>query len=698
MSSASYELYRDSVFTIAKTLVVKHSEAAAIMNTFLVAKGYYVDQNNPSSWKYYLNLAGQYHESDLDEINAINKGVSDYIQIKVASNAGPVSADFTRALIDPITGDIGLANEYVYNSFYYKQLLETYPDHETLILGILNPIPLNISTVANDGDILYIAGYFRTFVTDGLGTRTVFLKRNEVGLDDPGLIEDQEYSLISRLETWIKACLTRWHNQDYTLLDDVYFAAMLGVLYLNIPKQILNIRLQNCNTNEVHSFHITSYLESHGKLGKYVPSLPLKQQLFLYRNVRWIEKNAGKQETFDLMVERLANENNVPLSGYKLVHNLSKMPDDLYPSAKLQRDVINFVHIGSIYAQTSVLNMLNRMKYGAKENHRDIESIANIIDTRAELSLDNDIPTKIIESDMVDGTDQVAYPLEKVLVNEWFYRASTGEYTGNIFVTNPVTADRLLLTPVDAMVLALYCLNYGYTDSKPLNIPTLIARNILRNTAPLISDIEQNVEVAKLSSTLLMDMDTTVSPTWPALSSDSFYRQCSTVQQGLMNRYYRATKEEDYEARGYADYILSRYYHVEIECPLALSGTLYSDWLTAGGYSLGDLSRDDLIQLGLDIVREATGIKVDTSKQLSSLQEAVIEIMKQFSSYNVHYVYQITAPGSLLLMTKTLRGGNIRASARATLDVPFNTLEVTDIYFLPINPVHDITTVPEVLI
>lgn len=698
MSSASYELYRKSVFTIAKTLVVKHSEAAAIMNTFLIAKGYYVDANNPSSWKYYLNLAGQYHESDLDEINAINKGVSDYMQIKVASNTGPVSVDFTQSLIDPITGDVGLANEYVYDSFYYRQLLETYPNHETLILGILNPIPLNISTAAEDGDILYIAGYFRNTVTDALGTRTIFLKRDEVGLDDLGLIEEQEYSLIARLESWIKACLTRWHNKDYTLIDDVYFAAMLGVLYLNIPKQIMNIRLQNCNTNEAHSFHIRQYLESHGKLGKYVSALPLRQQMFLYRNVRWLENNAGKQEAFDLLVERLANETNVPLSGYKLIHNLSKMPNEIYPLARLQRDVINFVQVGSVYSQTTITTMLNKMKNGAKENYRDIDSISAVINDKAILSLDNDIPTKIIESDMVDGTDQVAFPLEKVLVNEWFYRASTGEYTGNIFVVNPVTADRLLLTPVDAMILALYCLNYGYTNSKPINIPSLIARNIVRNTPPTNASILDNVERLKISNTLLQDLSLVLNPTWPALSSDSFYRQCVTIQQGLMARYYRCAKEEDFEARAYAEYAMSRYYYTEVSCPLTQSGILYTDWLAEHGYSISDLSREDLIQLGLDIVREATGVKIDNSKRLSSLQEAVIEIMKQFSSYNVHYIYQITAPGSLLLMTKTLRGANVRASARANLDVPFNTLSVSDVYYIPTNPVQDIITVPEVLI
>ena len=112
MSTTAYKLFVKQIMTIARTMVVKHHEAAVIMNHILVSKGYSVDWNSPYTWRYYLNLTGQYHQADFDELSVINAGTSDYLVIKVASNTGPVNADFTKSLIDATTGDFTRANEY----------------------------------------------------------------------------------------------------------------------------------------------------------------------------------------------------------------------------------------------------------------------------------------------------------------------------------------------------------------------------------------------------------------------------------------------------------------------------------------------------------------------------------------------------------------------------------------------------------
>ena len=78
MSSTLYQIYQGKVFRLAATTIVKHSEVAVQMNQFIAARGYAVDINRPDSWKYYLNLAGFYHESDFDDIATINGVTAKY--------------------------------------------------------------------------------------------------------------------------------------------------------------------------------------------------------------------------------------------------------------------------------------------------------------------------------------------------------------------------------------------------------------------------------------------------------------------------------------------------------------------------------------------------------------------------------------------------------------------------------------------
>ncbi len=66
MSQNYYKLYVDSVFKLANTIVFKSELTAEIMNNYLIAiyGQQEVDLNNPSTWKYYLNVSGNYHPRD----------------------------------------------------------------------------------------------------------------------------------------------------------------------------------------------------------------------------------------------------------------------------------------------------------------------------------------------------------------------------------------------------------------------------------------------------------------------------------------------------------------------------------------------------------------------------------------------------------------------------------------------------------
>lgn len=64
MSQAQYAIYRQKVLDLASTLVVKSKATAHAINQATQRAGFAFNDNDPRTWKYYQNLAGQYHLSD----------------------------------------------------------------------------------------------------------------------------------------------------------------------------------------------------------------------------------------------------------------------------------------------------------------------------------------------------------------------------------------------------------------------------------------------------------------------------------------------------------------------------------------------------------------------------------------------------------------------------------------------------------
>ena len=116
MSKSLQEIYRGKIFSLAKTIVFKCHYSAVATNRWLEELGYIVDWENLSTWKYYLNLSGEYHQFDHDYL----ADTGGYIPVQIAGNNGPISTQFTKELVTGSNADTGTAAEYVYGSKSYK--------------------------------------------------------------------------------------------------------------------------------------------------------------------------------------------------------------------------------------------------------------------------------------------------------------------------------------------------------------------------------------------------------------------------------------------------------------------------------------------------------------------------------------------------------------------------------------------------
>lgn len=686
MSKTLYEIYQSETFTLAKTMVVHHPLTAQAINKELEIRGYRVDWDRPETWKYYMNLAGEYHVSDIDTILSINNNESPYMRIKVAGNNEPVPADFVKDLVSGSNADIALANEYRFGGTFYNSLVKKYPSFESLILGILNPIDKQLAINSYNGDILYMGSYYRTKSPYG-SNRFSFEKKNNEGIVTQALVESHEINLIPNIEKWIKNFLLQWDNKDYAGYNDLYPAALLGVMFAFIPGAIMNERLAACKTAEAHTYHVKEYLNSHGDLGQYVNYLSREQLMFLYRNMLYLEANMGKALTFDLLITNLLTKMGIPLAGYRLKHNTNEINfGDYTAEPYMYREAINLKSVGTGSDRRTIRSVVLKSDQLARDNYIDHDGQIDLITERSEVGPDNNLSTKVLESDMVDWSDRYIITKAEVLLNTWLYSIEYGNYRGSIYATHPLNGERIQLTPRTAFILFWYTYNAGYAGIIFEEMPMLKVRNIPRSLTkpyeslpdyPTLRELKHAVSTEDITDNHLNKLLAGEKPSFSFSSSVDFNAKASKQHSLLIDRLFRALRYETFKANGQYEYAVSKMYWLEVEVP-PLINVPFAQWLNNHGFDFTGMQRADYRRLADEILVQGTGSGESSSGWLQNMQRAAIEIMKHFSSYSVHYIRNITNGSTTLAGLKSLRVDNIRSRQRSMSRVNITSMRKLD--------------------
>jgi hypothetical protein len=269
-----YRIYINDIIKFCKLIIIKFDVTADLMNELVMLKygKSAVDLFRPKTWKYYLNLSGEYHSSDT-EMRIYSLDTTEEIIFNKANLA-----------IHGVT-----RNSYRNLSSYYYDLVDRYPEQESLIRSILYPVDIDQAIAAEYGTIL-------VYPTE--------------------LIEPQEMTLIDELQTWIKNHLVRWHIKSFSTTDSLYPASYQAILHTLMPSRMINLRMRRCKSREVHSFHIRAYLASHGGLDVYYDYLTLEQRLWLYRNITYIERNSGSKVQLEWLIHNILSIRKLPVSEF----------------------------------------------------------------------------------------------------------------------------------------------------------------------------------------------------------------------------------------------------------------------------------------------------------------------------------------------------------------------------------------------
>lgn len=630
--STLYQIYHESVVKLAATLVVKDEATCDIINSRLAMLKHNVS-DDPKTWKYYLNLSGRYHPTDTP--------------MKVTSMDTHEEIDFTRENMD-----IHRATwrEYQYGTRYYKELVARYPNQDILIHGILNPVDLAKAIEAPDHSILYY---------------------------DASLVESRETNLIPELQHWITAQFVRWANDDYHINNSLFIAARLALLFMSLPAAIKSIRLSNCRTNRAHSYHIRRYLASFGPLDQYYNEMNEAQRLYFYRNIRYLMRNNGKAETFHELVKKVLTDRNFPLAQYTIQHNDSTLLDTLDPQVQYLRESINGIEaaLGEDIRDTRSLLELQRPL--ARSNYIENQDAETYIPALVQRSLNSEVETKVLESNVLDLKESEPYTLSDILLNQWIYLADIGRYRSILTLQMPNGGDSFKLSMKEAFIVYqyLYMLRLGVDM---VEIPRIQAKRVRRTPLPTFDELRSITTTKVTSDAFIREALRDNVTITNYVSVDAFLKVCQQIQTRMLLHRDLYVYREDMLQYAEIRQMTDRFY---ADIPVDMDhGQNYAEWLRMRGLSFEGYAPAVLDEIMMSILNQATGLELRTSQSLKDIQRAMLNIMSQLSSYSVHFIQQINEDAVVMFDWPHLRWHNQGGKAFHQMRVPVVQAVPIDLY------------------
>ncbi len=621
--------YLNDAFLFVRTLVFKLSDLAALQNEEIIRRygSAAVDLNDPYSWKYYLNISGMYHPTDKE--------------MRVVSMDTLQEIVFTSENLKVHTAT---AEAYSYGTRDYYSLVSKFPDQVRLINGILNPADIEHAVTAKDGEVL-------SYRKD--------------------LIEVNEISLLEDLETSIQKMLFRWYNTQFNISSPIYAATLLSQLYMQLVPKFLNLRQRRCHTEEVHSFHVRMFLDSHSEVSKYLPYLTLEQALWLYRNIRYIERNAGRNEQFKTLIDKLLTNRQVPIGGYSVrqidefdeyIPRVVARLSPLNPKVNALRDDVQ--EIGEIYKRELEMAPGNQ-RYLYQKQDESVQLLRHAPSSA--------IQTKVLHSSMSDLSNAVPETFESVAIRQWCHMSNTGLYDAYVTFKDPKTSIVYSLKAEDAFVYFYYIglMMDGFNVSR---IPLYVNIRQRRTPKPTVEDLLSIVDTQQFNlKPVAEDLVSKQPVIRPCLSVSAFHTLATQLYEESYRHWFVIAATEDYYERALVENMTHRLFEDELTV-LKFESLNMDAWLFEKNLPKYDHSREEATSLLINIYRAATGVTDNAYARLSNIQKALLSLFEELSSYSIQVTREINETDLILINWPAVRAGNVRQSQTDTRDIEVEVL------------------------
>ena len=302
MASNDYDVYVSECISLARSLVIKSEQTINAINRYLQQVGHSVPEYSANNgegwkeWKYYLNVNGEYYLDPLTP-DSPRLGYDEKMYITSLDTQTEILFDKSTLALNPLT-----LSEYKGYGRYYEALVTKYPEQVELIRRILNPVDMDAAWEAKNYAILQY---------------------------DTNFVDFNEFNLIDELQSWIYRFTGRYDTDAFAISHRYYAASQLGIIYLMILGEIINIRLKNCKTPFAHSYHVWNYLGDYYGLDKFKELIYHDQALWLYRNIDELVVKGGIKETLDFLKKEFSEPFGLHLKSIELEKDTVKLLESL---------------------------------------------------------------------------------------------------------------------------------------------------------------------------------------------------------------------------------------------------------------------------------------------------------------------------------------------------------------------------------
>ena len=426
--------------------------------------------------------------------------------------------------------------------------------------------------------------------------------------------------------------MNRWHITSFALSDNLYPAAAMGVLFLNLPTAIMGIREELSRTPEASSFHIWSYLGSRFELDRYKDYLTHEQALFLYNNIDYLRFHVGKEKTFLTLLENIANPVNIEAKRFDIAQSQENRLD------RRKGELILLRNDYDVSRPNTDTGFRESLEYGlnlsldkGRDNESELSDDVKRITSAVENTHINFDPTGLVELTINQPPPERQMNMQYQRIVQWFSLVNRNKL---------ITSHRIeiagygevTLTAKEALLTFIY--SVAAAKGTPLEVvPNVHIADTLTTVKPQSTDLDVYV-TAKYRALNIPEYMLGYYESPKVIKTQKAFEVY--VNDTVLNYYHMwaySNAVHDANTRSGLKTILRLLYPGEV-CNFEETGKDYLPVLEAMDIPYSVLSENDFNALALSLLKEVIGVDLD-GNGITNKHQAMIDIMEMLVSYNI---------------------------------------------------------------
>ena len=607
------DVYIKDTITLVKSITVKNDKEADLYNDYLkqTVPGF-APEEKAVDWQYYKHLRGERYPLD-EDILAVSVDNGDTF---VFGKAGLLTHRRTK-------------EELLKFGLYYEELVKRYPHLELYIKGVITAPQYTSAQALVDAENFTIVSYA------------------------DGLIEENEDGVMAQLQLRIDNYKSLWMIGYYAMADNLFLASQYQIFYNFLVTGLLAIRLGHAKTVAAHSYHIRLYLASHHYLDDVLLFLTRPQQLFLYRNMLYLDNHAGSNFTFQTLIDVLFSERNISVVNY--VYQQRNTADNSgLMHYRYKQKLLNTKKLVHNTSNLTLDYVAGKERPLAPGNNAVYDYSTEQIDFQHRNPLFSELLTKDLETILLDETDSVRYKLLQILTDSWARLLMDSRVAFLTEVTDPATSLTTRMQVRDLFKLYLVVL-YASQGISLQTFPSYKIQRVFKETLPSMDQLLAGCyQMTPEQRQLVQEVREVVPPYQYYLTSYQFEQYVTQVYKLNIGLWSLLSNSSDSDTEGQMSHVLNQL-HESIDFEVDSVETVEVFLARTGLKDPREYAGPELQQYLFNLLDGVYDKKFSFLSRYQKLQEALTKVFFKFNSYTVQLINNYYGDSPLLVGAKDSR-------------------------------------------